>query len=204
MRSSGSLVYRWLEESWHNLWELVAFNFLWFVLTLPVVTAPAAAAGLFYATNLLAHEKPVGWRTFFEGFREHFWLSWRWGAVNLFAVLLFASNILFYKQFQTTWSGWLRGIFWGLALLWSFLQVFTFPLLLEQSDQRIFTALRNSLVLYLRRPGLAVLVAAFVLALAFLSAMFAWPLWVVLVAGLGAYLANLAVLHILKEINDGE
>jgi uncharacterized membrane protein YesL len=202
MESSGRLVYRWLEESWHNLWELLAFNLLWFICSIPLITAPPAVGGLYYATNLLAHEKPVGWRTFFKGFRENFWLSWRWGLINLFALLIFASNILFYRQFEGNWSDWLRGGFWGLALLWFFLQVYTYPLLLEQSDRRMVTAMRNSLVLYLKRPGLAILVAAFVLAVAFLSAMFVWPLWIVLVAGFGAYLANLATLKILSEIND--
>ena len=87
-------------------------------------------------------------------------------------------------------------------MIWSFLQVYTFPLLLEQSDRRILTALRNSLVLYLRRPGLILLVATFVLAVAFLATMFAWPVWILLVAGLGAYLANLATLHTLAEIKE--
>jgi len=202
METKGRIIFGWLVESWHNLWELMAINFLWVLFTLLVVTAPPAAGGLYYAANRLAHEKPATWRTFFEGFRMHFWLSLRWGFLNLLALLVCISNVSFYRQYQAAWSEWLRGLFLVIGLLWCYIQVYTFPLLLEQEDQRLITAMRNSLVLYIKRPGLALVVATFILGIIFLTILYAWPTWIVITASLLAFLANHATIYLLSEIND--
>jgi uncharacterized membrane protein YesL len=164
------------------------------------VTAPPAAAGLYYASNQLAHEKDANWRTFFEGFRLHFWLSWRWMLANLLVAALIFSNYLFYGRLQAQWSSAAQGIFLGTLFLWVLVQIYTFPLLLEQSERRVLTALRNSLVLYLKRPGFALGMALFLLAVLFLLTRFVWPTWLVITAGLSAYLANHATIYLVEDL----
>ncbi|MBN1147768.1 MAG: DUF624 domain-containing protein [Anaerolineales bacterium] len=202
MRSLGHVLTLWLADAWRALWELLVFNLLWLALTLPLVTAPPAIAGLYYATNQLAHEKEANWRTFLEGFRRYFWLSWRWMLANLLVAALVLANYLFYGRFQAQWGSAVQGVFLGLLFLWVLLQIYTFPLLLEQADQRLFTALRNSLVFYLRRPGFALGMALFLLAALYLLTRFAWPTWLVVTAGLNAYLANHAVLYLIKDLEE--
>jgi uncharacterized membrane protein YesL len=200
MRSLGQVLPQWLNDAWHALWELLVFNLLWLALTLPLVTAPPAAAGLYYATNQLAHEKEANWQDFFDGFRRYFWLSWRWMLVNLLAAALVFANYLFYGRLQAQWSSAVQGVFLGLLLLWVMLQLYTFPLLLEQAEQRVLTALRNSLVLYLRRPGFALGMAFFLMAALFLLTRFAWPTWLVVTAGLSAYLSNRATIYLVADL----
>ena len=194
----------WLGEAYHEFGDLMLINALWFIFTILIVTAPPAAAGLYYATNILAHEERVEWRTFFEGFREYFWLSWRWALVNLAVILILFSNTVFYDQFQAQWSYWLQGVIWALLFVWGMLQVYVFPLLLEQTEKRQITALRNSLVIYRKRPTFALGMAGFILLISFLGVRFLWPVWIVILGSLCAYLANHSTIYLVNEITGRE
>ena len=205
MSSFPRALANWLVEAYHNMAELVIVNLLWFLLTIPVVTAPPAAAGLYYATNQVAYEKTINWRTFFEGFRTHFWMSWRWALMVVLGTVLILSNIWFYRGFEAQWSVWLQSFFMGLLVLWGLLNLYTFPLLLEQSDRRLVIALRNSLVLYIRRPLFSLGAAALIILLAYLSFRYLYPLLLVLTGSLSAYLANQVTVHVVAELaGDGD
>ena len=67
-----------LETIRYGFTELLITNLLWVVFTLLIITAPAAFAGMYYATHTLAKEKSASWRTFFVGFKDFFWVGWRW------------------------------------------------------------------------------------------------------------------------------
>jgi uncharacterized membrane protein YesL len=185
---------RWLRDAlvdaYYDAIPLVTTNLLWFVLTLPLITAPPAAAGLYYVTNRLAHRRSASWRTFFEGFRSAFWLGWRWALTNLLALAVLGGSYWLYGRIGAGWSGWVQGLLLGLAVLWGLLQTYTFPLLLEQDDRRMLTALRNSVVLFVKYPvtslGLALLVALLIV----VSTLLLPPSWLLATASLGAYLAN--------------
>jgi hypothetical protein len=203
MRSLGQVLYPWLVDVWHNLWELLVFNLLWLILCVPLVTAPAAIAGLYYATNQLAHEREVNWKVFFDGFRLHFWLGWRWGLINLLIVALVVSNYIFYARFQAKWSAWVQGAILGLFVIWDLLQIYTFPLLLEQSERKFIVALRNSLVMYLKFPGFSLGMGLIILIVAVLLTRFAWPTWLVLNAGLITYMSNRATIYLVDLLEVG-
>ncbi len=194
-------IYEWLTEAFYNFFELVVWNLLWLIFSLLLVTAPPAAAGLYYATNRLAHGKKANWRDFFTGLRQHFWMSWRWGLINLVVFFVLVSNYLFYGGFDGMWVTWVQGVFLALIALWLLLQTYTFPLLLEQNDRRLRVAMRNSFVLYLKRPGFSLGVGLINLALIYLSTTLLMPAWVILTASLCAYLANRATLHLVAELN---
>jgi len=189
---------------YYDLVPLVSLNIIWFLLTLPIVTAFPAAAGLYYATNQLAHQKGAGWKTFFDGFRIHFWLSWRWGLLNVIIILVAVSNIKFYGQLEAEWSVWLRGVIIGLSILWGIIQLYTFPFLLEQEKQRLSTALRNSMVLLATRPAPVLSVAFLSLMLAVLSTVIVLPAWFFFTASLSVYLANKVVIDSVKKLQKDE
>ena len=189
---------------YYDLVPLVSLNIIWFLLTLPIVTAFPAAAGLYYATNQLAHQKGAGWKTFFDGFRIHFWLSWRWGLLNVIIILVAVSNIQFYGQLEAEWSVWLRGVIIGLSILWGIIQLYTFPFLLEQEKQRLSTALRNSMVLLATRPAPVLSVAFLSLMLAVLSTVIVLPAWFFFTASLSVYLANKVVIDSVKKLQKDE
>lgn len=68
--------------------SLMPLNIAWTLLSLPLVTAFPALLGLVYATNRLAHDQHVTWRTVLEGSRRYFWVGWRWGIICLRGVRL--------------------------------------------------------------------------------------------------------------------
>lgn len=179
-----------LVDAYYDSGPLIVANLFWFVLTLPLVTAPPSAAGLYYVTNRLAHRRSANWRTFFDGFRTYFWLGWRWALVNLLVLAVLGANYWFYGRIVLNRAEWIEAVFLCLAILWAILQIYTFPLLLEQQDSRMLTAVRNSIVLYVKYPMFSIGLAGLVLLLLVVSSVFLQPAWLFLTAGLCAYLTN--------------
>lgn len=189
-----------LADSYLSLIPLISLNIIWFVCTVPLLTAIPATAALFYATNRLAHGGNADWRTFFEGFRVCFRRSWAWGLMNLLIGGGLVGYFFYFSQLQDNVGFWARAAVCVAAFLWLMIQLYTFPLLLEQEQPRLLQALRNSLVALLRRPlhsvGYALLVVVVVVGTTFLLT----PAWVFITASLCAYLANRATLNAIAAI----
>jgi uncharacterized membrane protein YesL len=193
------VLWEFLRDAYDDFYKLVIFNLLWVITTVPVVTAPAAAAGIYFAANQMAHHEQVDWRTFFEGFRRYWRLGLRWIVVNLVAIALLVFNFWFYSQYPAQWAPWARGLFLGILVLWVLLQVYTFPMLFEQKDRRMRTALRNSAVLYLKRPGLVIGTTLFLAVLLAVSTIIVIP-WFLFTAGIFVYLATRVAVFVVNEV----
>jgi 4-hydroxybenzoate polyprenyltransferase len=76
------------------------------------------------------------------------------------------------------------------------------PLLLEQTDRRLLTALRNSLVLFIRRPGFTLGLILFLASLIALSTLVLPPAWLILTASLSAFLANKGAIYLIGDLAD--
>jgi uncharacterized membrane protein YesL len=177
---------------------LITTNVMWLLLSLPVVTLIPATGGLYYATNLLAHDNVASWRSVWEGFRRHFWLSWQWGLLNFVIYGGLFVNVWFYGQ--VNWGMWVRPLFLFLLLLWTLVQIYLFPVLLEQERPSLRLALRNSGIILLRRPfhTLGWFIAFVVLALG--STYLLPPLWLVLTVSLLLYLSNRATIQAVQHL----
>jgi hypothetical protein len=182
--------------------DLILLNLIWFVTSVPVITAIPALGALFYATNQMAHTGSGTWRGFAEGFRRCFWLSWRWGVINAVVLGMFGLTAWFYVHVDRSWSAPLRLLVFALLAAWIELQLFTFPLLLEQADQRFVVALRNSGVIFLRWPRIAFGAALQIAIVALPSALIFPPAWIFISASLCTYLSNRAVLQSIRKIKD--
>ncbi|MCA0453719.1 MAG: YesL family protein [Chloroflexi bacterium] len=189
-----------LIDAYVALIPMIILNVLWFIVSLPLVTAFPATGGLFYATNRLAHGKSANWRTFFEGFRIHFWRSWAVGLVNLFLALVFAVNFIFYSWNNEQWVLFARGVVIVVALVWLALQVYLFPLLMEQEEPRLRLALRNSSVIMLKRPLLTLGATLLIALVGILSTFVIQPAWIFITASSCAFLANRATLYAIAQI----
>ncbi len=199
--SARGIIWNALVDAYYDAAELTMMNLLWIVFSLLVISAPAATAGLYYATNQLAHRHAISWRTFLDGFRQHLWLGCRWGLVNLFALTLLGVNVWFYGQLEMWWTDLAQGLFIGIMVLWILLQVYTFPLLLEQEDHRMAIALRNSLVLFLKYPGFSLFLCLILLLVAALSTWLRLP-WLVFAGSLSTYLANRGTIYLLDNLSN--
>jgi uncharacterized membrane protein YesL len=165
-------------------------NMLWFVLSLPVVTAPAAWAGMVLLTHR-AQTSPahVEVRTVWEGFKLHFWRGLIVALLNAVILTVNISNLLAY-QHLTDVPGLALRWFWLLVILfWLMLQFYTWPLLIEMEKPDLRVAFRNAALMMLLNPGFTLIVGVGALLLMIISTLLlgAWFL-----IG-GALLAAIAV-----------
>lgn len=191
-------------DAYLTLIPLISANVVWFLLSLPIVTLFPALAGLYHASQLIATDRDSGGRAVWDGFRAHFWLGWRWGLLLLAGIVLLGANLLFYGRIEAQWSLLPRALFFILLLFWLALNIYTFPLLLQQEDQRLRTALRNSLVLWIKRPlhSLLLVIACSLLILA--STLYFPAAWPLLTAALCTYLSTRVVLETVAALGEGE
>ena len=205
MKEAGQVIRVTLVDAYYDFSLLMTLNLLWLAASLPVLTLPPALFGLQYAAYQMVHERRAvsAWGTFFEGFRSYFWLSWRWALLNLLMLAMLSANYLFYGQFSTDWVPWVQGIFIGLATLWTLIQITTLPLLMEQQERRVWTALRNSLVLFARRPGFSLVLCLSIGLLAVISTIFMLP-WILFTISLISYVANRCTAYLVRQLTDNE
>ena len=188
-----------LLDAWDAMIPMVGLNLIWLVMTVLVVTAFPAAGGLYYATNRIAHGKSAGIGTFFDGFKQYFWISWKWGLLNLLAYFLLVTNIWFYGQFEGTGFFILQSLFFSLTIIYTCTAFYIFPFLLEQESPVLKVALRNSFLVFLRFLGRSFLFFLLLVALAVIS-VFIPPFWFLITVSLMAYIANWQTLWVIREL----
>jgi hypothetical protein len=161
VKAAGQMIYKALILAWDGAWVVWLSELLWLVLSLFIITAPAAAGGMYYTMKELAYGESIDWKTFFRGVKKCFWASYRWAGFNLIAVGLLVFYAWFFSAAIADWGQLLSGIPLGLFTLWAVTQTFTFPLMLEQEKPSYRSALRNSLVIFLKWPGYALGIVLF-------------------------------------------
>ena len=85
-------------NTYDHIGLLVLANLVWLALCLPVVTAPAATAGLFHLAARISRGEKVVVRNIFEGFRTHFMPALKLGLFDLVALLVLWVNVDFYSH----------------------------------------------------------------------------------------------------------
>jgi uncharacterized membrane protein YesL len=192
-----------LLDAWDALIPLVGINVIWFLLTILVIPAIPAFGGLYCATNQIAHGKTADIRTFFEGFKDKFWISWKWGLLNLVVYGLLMINIWFYGQFEGFGYVILQSLFFSMMLIFTCMQIYTYPFLLEQEEPSLKNAIRNSFAAFLRFMGRSFGLLILFIILVAVSILLP-PLWIILTMSIILYLANwqtLVVIHELKKVD---
>ncbi|MCP4539078.1 MAG: YesL family protein [Chloroflexi bacterium] len=202
MKNVFNVFWAAVQDWWYDLFLLMGMNIVTVLLILPVVTFPPALAGLWNVGNLLAHGKAAKWADYFEGFRRYFWKAWGLALLNILASVILYVNIRFYApdivpfEISDTWSALIRGFFVATGLLWFIFQIYPMAALLEQEDQRLRVAFRNSAVIFATNPSFTFVLALLLLLVVAASTFFVIP-WVVTLA-LVAVVCNKAALHLLK------
>jgi len=176
MARSGEKVLKTFKALWDSFWVVWLAQLFWLLLCLPILTIPLAFTGLYSATYAAATGAATTWKTFFEGIKKNLKPGLIWSLINLlvFFVLGFYlwfvthQSMLFSPQVSTVF----QVIIIVLLVIWFLLNQYTFPFLLAQEKPSYRQALRNSLVLFLKWPGMALsfsvlILCVFALALAF-------------------------------------
>jgi hypothetical protein len=195
-----------IKDWWDELFILMLMNIVTVLLAIPIVTLPPALAGLWNAANVVAQGKVPSWGDYFEGFRRYFLKAWGLALLNILVAVIVFTNARFYTpevapfEISPTVSTWVSGFFIAVGFLWAVLQMYPLAVLLEQEDQRLLVALRNSVVLFIVNPGFTIVLALLMLLVAAVSMFLVIP-WIVALA-LFAVVCNKAVLHLLKPFRE--
>jgi hypothetical protein len=202
MEKAGRLIYQGFLIAWDGFWVVWLSDLLWVAFCLPLVTAPLAFAGLYECAHALAEGKSTTWRTFFSGIKRHWGASYRWSAFNMLVVLILAFYFWFFSPQKGSLAGLTSSLIGGLPLaliaLWWLFNQYTFPFMLVQKKPSYRNALRNSLVMFLKWPGVTLSFTFFNFALIVMSLWLRFP-WLVFGASLPALMACLCVKHSVEQ-----
>jgi uncharacterized membrane protein YesL len=184
--------WRGLRHFFGQGWTYIWANVLWIALSLPIVTAPAAWAGMSRFSYHALRQPTTNFAEFWAGFRAH----WRGGIVlslvTLALVLVTLVNLLGFSREGGIVAAVLR-ILWILIVLgWFGVQLYAGPLLPAMKQPAWKGALRNAGVMFLRHPfftlGLWLFCAPFIVLSFVLPAA-----WLLITGGLLAAIGNVAV-----------
>ena len=199
MKQTLSVLFSSLKDFYDELFLFMTINLLCFLLSIPLVTLAPALAGVYYVTNHVAHGRyRTEWKDFFVGFRWYLAKSWQVLLADLLLLLLIVSNISFYTSMSNQILR-LVGILWlYLLAFWLCLQVYLFPLLMEQEDKRLLLIFRNAVLLTLKHPLFTIVFLLVIVLLLVISVALAVPVFLLIIS-LIAFLSNRALLTLIGE-----
>lgn len=207
MRDVFRVFWEAIKDWWDELFLLLLMNIVTALLLIPVVTFPPALAGLWNAGNRVAQGRAIGWADYFEGFRRYFLKAWGLALLNILVAVIVSTNIRFYSpdvapfEISDTASTWISGFFVATGFLWLVVQIYSMAMLLEQEDQRLRVALRNSAVLFIVNPGFTIVLTLLLFLIVVISTIFAIP-WLFITLAFFAVVCNKAVLHLLEPVRE--
>jgi hypothetical protein len=203
MRHVFRVFWEAIKAFWEELLLLALMNIVTVLLLFPVITFPPALAGLWHAANLAAKEKSIHWSDYFEGFRRYFLKAWALALLNILVILMVITNVRFYTpgvapfDISLDVSRWIRGLFIAAGFLWVAAQMYPMAMLLEQEDQRLRVALRNTAVLFFTNPGFTIVLLILLVVIAVISTLLTIP-WILITLAFFGVICNKAVLHLLE------
>jgi hypothetical protein len=195
-----------LRDLWDEFVLMVLLNLLWcmaavlpivpllilsnvgllWVLALSLLLAlplPVISGAFCFVANQVARGKVARWATFGEGVRRYWFKSLVVALINLIVVILIAANVQFYAVvLQGTWTNFALSAWAVVGLYWLLIQVFWFPMILEQENEKVFLALRNSMAMVIITPAFSLTLALILALFTVLSVALSVPAIVALAA----------------------
>ena len=199
IKESTSVFWQTLKDTWEELFSIAIVNLVWLFASFTVVLFPVTLAGIYYVTNRVAHGKTFHFSDFIEGVKKLWWRSLLWFLANIVFVGLMFWNLYFYPtQFQGWWVVIVEGFYLAVLAFWLTMQMYFWPLLIEQEETRMLLAWRNSAYLLLANPFYAFFTAVYTLLLFGISVGLTLPL-IFIGMGILGILHNNAALILLEK-----
>lgn len=148
LKTAGQAIKLWYDE----VYILVFLNILWFLLQFPIVTGPAATATMYAIARKVVRNEKIELRSILSDLRVMFLPALTWGILNLIVIGVLVVNFIVYQdQYGLVW-GVLRVVWASIALLWIGANMFYWPFWLAQSDRRLITTFKNSIIFLFKKP----------------------------------------------------
>jgi uncharacterized membrane protein YesL len=181
----------------HRGYLYIWANLLWVILTLLVIPAPAAWAGLTRLSYVAFRQPTASLDEFWAGFRANFRRGAVVAIVTVVVVVVNLSNLLTYTDAGDD-GVWLLRLLWLAALgFWFLLQFFAWPLLDRMEQPSLLGAYRNAAVMIYLNPLFSLVTLALISLLVIVSS--ALPVaWVLLTGSALAVAATSCVANRLE------
>jgi uncharacterized membrane protein YesL len=143
---------------WRRLPTLVLANIVWLLVSLLVVTWPAATAGLFTLVRRIVEEEldaaphEARMSDFWEGFKLYWARSTLLIFIDVAGFAIIAVALLFYGRSPAEPLRWLIGPIGLAALVWTGAQLYVYPLLLHRVTGRPWEIMREALLMAIGYP----------------------------------------------------
>jgi uncharacterized membrane protein YesL len=176
-------------------------NLLWVVLSLPIITAPAAWAALVHTTYIAQTQPTVSLEDYWEGFKAHPVRDIVIGLVLFLVLFINLSNLAAYPLTGKLPRALLNMIWISAVTLALSIYFYIWPVMEAMQAPTIFSALRNAVLMTLKNPffTLGILLVTFIM-MAISTILF--PLWLLLTGSSIAVLTTTAALDRLGIVSD--
>ncbi len=181
----------------HYGWLYVMANLASVVLSIPVITIPAAYAGLSRLSHTAQTTPTATFSDFWVGFRAHLWRGVAAAIANIVILGILWSNFASYIAQEDLLFTLLRTAWIIILVVWLSVQLYTWPILEEMKQPNLRGALRNAGVMMLQNPIFTLVLLAALTLIAILSIALVIPLFLV-TGSMIACIANAAVLDRLE------
>jgi uncharacterized membrane protein YesL len=179
---------------------LLVTNSLWWLLSLPLLTWPPATAGLYHVARRLTRPEEAEettWRHFFDGFRQYWLRSWQLMGLNLLLGGVIVVSFLFYLAREQLALRLVAAPVFYILLLWLGMQLYLFPLLIEQQQKDIRLVFKNAFILALGNVTFTLVLGLLLLSVILVSSTLTGPVLLILISFL-AVAQTLGLQHLLQ------
>jgi uncharacterized membrane protein YesL len=187
------VVWRGIVQFERYAWLYILANILSIALSLPIITIPAAYAGL----SRLSHTAQTGQTTtigeFWAGFRAALGRGIIVGILNVVVIGILIVNFLTYRNQTGLLYIALRAIWVIILIGWFGVQLYLWPMLDEMEPPTLTAGFRNAALMVSLNPMFSLTLLAIVGLLAVISTALALP-WLLVTSSLLACISNAAVL----------
>lgn len=184
--------WRGLRHMNHRGYIYIWANVAAVVLSLPVITAPAAWAGLVRMSHLAYRDRSADLNDFWDAFKENLWRGIVMGLLNIVIITVNVSNLWVYRE-QSGLEYDLMRLVWLLALvLWFSVQFYLWPLYFEMEQPTLHGALRNAALMTLMNPLFTFVLWLVVVLIVIISTVMVVA-WLLLTLSMLASISNSAV-----------
>ena len=166
-------------------------NLLWILTSIPLVTMPAAAGGLFYLINrVIADERELDPQEatisdFWVGFRSYWQPFSLLGLADVAIFILLGYTTYFYWQSSVDPLGWLVGPLLILLLTFTCMQLYLFPLRLAFPSEHMGQIFRRAFFQVLAKPMDSIMLVIWLLMLTIVCVSLGGPVLLLLFSAIG-------------------
>jgi uncharacterized membrane protein YesL len=165
-----------------------------------VIFLGPATAGAYYLANRLIKRETVEWRDFFYAFKKFFWRAEALILILIVAIAIVVVDFTFYSQIQNMVVR-VLSIFWLYILLFlGIIQMYMFPLLIEQ-DTGIKKIIVRSFLLSIDNIGVTLVIFLIVIALSTLC-IFTGVGALLLLMGMKSFFDTRTFLNVMEKYED--